>query len=153
VYSDHNYIQNLPPISPPDRVSYQYEDSPSPTSEEDVTIRATFPSSRLSSHASGTTTRSSPPSQIAHYHSTDPGEILRVQLNLPPGSPVNLDALQDPANPGDRPIPSLPMLVKVAIYGSPRQQMTLQEIFGALEYRFLYFRERRHEKAWKVCII
>jgi hypothetical protein len=77
------------------------------------------------------------------------GEILRAQLGIPLGVPVNLNALLDPP-PGDKPPEPLPTLMKLAIYGSPSKQLTLQEIYTALEERYEYFRNRTHDTAWKV---
>ncbi|KIJ62912.1 hypothetical protein HYDPIDRAFT_93371, partial [Hydnomerulius pinastri MD-312] len=78
----------------------------------------------------------------------DAGPYLRQQLGLAPHEPANLASLPDPPY-GEKPNQPLPMLIKLAIYGSPHKQLTLQEIYTELEKRFQYFRERRHEKAWK----
>ncbi|KAI0288947.1 hypothetical protein BC826DRAFT_915146, partial [Russula brevipes] len=73
---------------------------------------------------------------------------LRALLGCPPGAPVGLDALADPP-PGEKPNYPLPTLIKLAIYGSPRRRLTLQEIYQALEDRFEWFRERTDELSWK----
>ncbi|EIW83700.1 hypothetical protein CONPUDRAFT_31154, partial [Coniophora puteana RWD-64-598 SS2] len=51
--------------------------------------------------------------------------------------------------PGEKPSQPYPTLIKLAIYGSMRKQLTLQDIYNALEDRFAWFKERRTEKAWK----
>lgn len=74
---------------------------------------------------------------------------LRALLGCPPGAPVGLDALADPP-PGEKPNYPLPTLIKLAIYGSPKRRLTLQEIYQALEDRFEWFRQRTDELSWKV---
>ena len=74
---------------------------------------------------------------------------LRALLGCPPGAPVGLDALADPPL-GEKPNYPLPTLIKLAIYGSPRRRLTLQEIYQALEDRFEWFRQRTDELSWKV---
>ncbi|KAJ7315361.1 hypothetical protein DFH08DRAFT_715714 [Mycena albidolilacea] len=78
----------------------------------------------------------------------DAGDYLRNQLNLPPGTNVSLWSLPDPEG-GEKPTIPLPMLVKLAIYGSPKRRLTLQEIYAELSNRFQWFREHQHEQAWK----
>lgn len=80
----------------------------------------------------------------------DAGNYLRTQLNIPPGQPVNLDALPDPP-PGERPSQALPVLIKLAIYGSERKKLTLMEIYKAIETRFPYYRDMADKKPWRVC--
>ncbi|KAK7055887.1 fork head domain-containing protein, partial [Favolaschia claudopus] len=70
----------------------------------------------------------------------DAGPYLREQLNLAPGTPVDLRCFADPPT-GEKPTVSLINLVKVAIYGSPKRCLPLQGIYDALMYRFRYFRE------------
>lgn len=77
---------------------------------------------------------------------------LRALLGCPPGAPVGLDALADPPL-GEKPNYPLPTLIKLAIYGSPRRRLTLQEIYQALEDRFEWFRQRTDELSWKVRIV
>jgi hypothetical protein len=74
---------------------------------------------------------------------------LRALLGCPPGAPVGLNALADPPS-GEKPNYPLPTLIKLAIYGSPRRRLTLQEIYQALEDRFEWFRQRTDELSWKV---
>jgi hypothetical protein len=71
-------------------------------------------------------------------------------LGLPPGARLNLDSLLD-VEPGQRPHYSLSTLVKLAILGSPRQELTLQEIYDAIEKRFSWYADKDNSKAWKVC--
>jgi hypothetical protein len=40
-------------------------------------------------------------------------------------------------------------LIKLAIFGSPQKQLTLQEIYRALIERFEWFRDNANENAWK----
>ncbi|KAG2133192.1 uncharacterized protein EDB93DRAFT_1093419, partial [Suillus bovinus] len=73
---------------------------------------------------------------------------LRETLRIPLYKEVNLWALPDPPK-GEKPNQPYPILIKLAIYGSPNKQLTLQEIYTALEDRFEWFDDRRNEKAWK----
>ncbi|KAG2145327.1 uncharacterized protein EDB93DRAFT_1064637, partial [Suillus bovinus] len=78
----------------------------------------------------------------------DAGPYLRETLHIPPYKEINLWALPDPPE-GEKPNQPYPILIKLAIYGSPNKQLTLQEIYAALEDRFEWFKVRRNEKAWK----
>jgi hypothetical protein len=71
-------------------------------------------------------------------------------LQLSPTAEVSLQSLPDPA-PGVKPPQPLPLLIKLAIYGSPDKKLTLQEIYTALENRFEWFKKNSRDKAWKVC--
>lgn len=77
----------------------------------------------------------------------DAGDYLRNQIKIPRNRPLTLHSLPDPP-PGEKPGP-LHVLVKLAIYGSPRQKLTLREIFTALEDRFEVL--KGDDQAWKVC--
>lgn len=83
---------------------------------------------------------------------TDETVHLRALLGCPPGAPVGLNALADPPS-GEKPNYPLPTLIKLAIYGSPRRRLTLQEIYQALEDRFEWFRQRTDELSWKARLI
>ncbi|KAF9007413.1 hypothetical protein BDQ17DRAFT_1324012 [Cyathus striatus] len=99
-----------------------------------------------------------PPIDLPHYYTLvfhrsimSAGDFLRQKLSLPAHSEVNLNSLPDPP-PGKRPSQSLPFLVMLAIHGSPRKMLTLQEIYKAIEYRFEWYRRpksREDERAWK----
>ncbi|OCH94840.1 hypothetical protein OBBRIDRAFT_721771, partial [Obba rivulosa] len=84
----------------------------------------------------------------------DPNEIpdlereLRRRFALSDDTPINLNVIPDP-QPGEKPGQSYPTLIKLAIYGSPHKRLTLQGIFEALENRFEWFRNNRHDKAWQ----
>jgi hypothetical protein len=78
----------------------------------------------------------------------DPGEFLRIKLGLKPGDNISLWSLPDP-EPGQRPPHSYPLLVRLAIYGSPNQRATLKQIYEAIEARFEYYRNQP-KGAWKV---
>lgn len=81
----------------------------------------------------------------------DPGDNLRELLGLMDrNQPINLDVLDDPP-PGEKPNYPYPTLIKLAIYGSPRKRLTLQEIYQALEARFEWFKNSA-DAAWKVCL-
>ncbi|KAF7311908.1 Winged helix DNA-binding domain-containing protein [Mycena indigotica] len=85
-----------------------------------------------------------------HFHSLASGLHLshllqHPPLNLPPNVPVTLAALPD-FPPDVPPNLSLSLLAQVAIYGSPRKQLTLHEIHRAIEQRYEYF---RHAEKWK----
>jgi hypothetical protein len=72
-----------------------------------------------------------------------------MQIGIAEGTPVDLWALPDPP-PGQKPQQPLPILVKLAIHGSVKGRLTLQEIYQSLEDRFIYF-ARLRSSAWKVC--
>ncbi|KAG7453290.1 winged helix DNA-binding domain-containing protein, partial [Guyanagaster necrorhizus] len=72
--------------------------------------------------------------------------FLREQFNIPPHVPVNLDALPDPA-PGERPEYTNSQLTRLAIYGHPRHEATLNQILQAIEDRFDWY--RKENKAWR----
>ncbi|KAJ6577970.1 hypothetical protein B0H19DRAFT_932648, partial [Mycena capillaripes] len=78
----------------------------------------------------------------------DAGDYLRGQLNLPPGAAVSLWCLPEPAG-GEKPTIPLPMLIKLAIYGSAKKRLTLQEIYQEIAGRFTWFREHFDDQAWR----
>jgi hypothetical protein len=84
-----------------------------------------------------------------HLLFEDAGPYLRETLGIPPYQDVNLWVLPDPPE-GEKPKEPYPILIKLAIYGSPDKQLTLQEIYTTLEERFQWFREHRNERPWKV---
>ena len=94
---------------------------------------------------------STPPIDSDRSLFPDAGPYLRQQLGLSAHEPISLRSLPEPP-PGEKPSTPLPMLVKLAIYGSPNRQLTLQEIYTELENRFQWFRDHKDDKAWKVCI-
>ncbi|KAJ3504513.1 hypothetical protein NMY22_g17899 [Coprinellus aureogranulatus] len=71
----------------------------------------------------------------------EPEEQLRAKLCVKPGHSMNLWSLPY-ASPGERPPHSYPVLVWLAIYGSPDQRLTLNQIFSAIEERFEYYRNQ-----------
>ena len=87
-------------------------------------------------------------SPVCHQPIPDPEEYLRQKLALRPGDAINLWSLPDP-EPGQRPPHSYPLLVRLAIYGSPNKRMTLKQIYEAIENRFEYYRNQP-KGAWKV---
>ncbi|KAG2348085.1 hypothetical protein BDR05DRAFT_606114 [Suillus weaverae] len=103
-----------------------------------------------SSHGSLSTFSAAPTTdeRSRHLLFEDAGPYLRETLHIPPYKEVNLSALPDPPE-GEKPNQPYPILIKLAIYGSPNKQLTLQEIYAALEDRFQWFKVRRNEKAWK----
>lgn len=103
-----------------------------------------------SSHGSLSTFPAAPATdeRSRHLLFEDAGPYLRETLRIPPYKEVNLSALPDPPE-GEKPNQPYPILIKLAIYGSPNKQLTLQEIYAALEDRFQWFKVRRNEKAWK----
>ncbi|KAF9061796.1 fork head domain-containing protein [Rhodocollybia butyracea] len=78
----------------------------------------------------------------------DAGPTLRSAYHIPPGIPINLHVIPDPP-PGKKPDAQLETLVQLAIYGSARRKLTLQEIYSAIEDRFEYY---RHVHKWKSSI-
>ncbi|KAG2351869.1 hypothetical protein BDR07DRAFT_1441182 [Suillus spraguei] len=103
-----------------------------------------------SSHGSLSTFSAAPTTdeRSKHLLFEDAGPYLRETLHIPSYRPIDLLALPDPPE-GEKPKQPYPILIKLAIYGSPNKQLTLQEIYTALEDHFEWFRARRHEKAWK----
>lgn len=130
-------------LPPHKRPSSQMGYLPSPNSD---------PSTSTPHHQGSAPTFSiSPPATTSHTGRSlfpDAGPYLRQQLGIQPHEPVNLWSLSDPP-PGEKPNQPYPMLIKLAIYGSPNKQLTLQEIYSELEKRFTWFRERHNERAWK----
>ncbi|KAJ7183264.1 hypothetical protein C8R46DRAFT_884807 [Mycena filopes] len=70
----------------------------------------------------------------------DAGDILRRKLLLPPGAPVNLWCVGEPANPTTRPATPYPLLCTLAIYGSEKKRLSLQGIYREIAARFKYYR-------------
>ncbi|KAF8526277.1 hypothetical protein BU17DRAFT_19758, partial [Hysterangium stoloniferum] len=58
-----------------------------------------------------------------------------------------LNRLQD-CDPRERPAYPIPVVVKCAIGGSPRERLTLSEIYLAMELRFPYYRTA-DQKSWR----
>ncbi|KAK6988569.1 hypothetical protein R3P38DRAFT_2573075, partial [Favolaschia claudopus] len=73
----------------------------------------------------------------------DADPYLRRQLGIPTPHPINLYARPDPL-PGTKPRATLPVLIKLAIYGNDRGILTLQQICGAIRERFRFFWEQFH---------
>lgn len=109
------------------------------------------PSSSATNHPIISTFSVSPShaTDSTHHLGDDAGPYLRKQLGLSVHESVSLHSLPDPG-PGEKPSIPLPMLIKLAIYGSRNKQLTLQEIYTELENRFQWFRDHKHDKAWKV---
>ncbi|KAG2118662.1 uncharacterized protein F5147DRAFT_555524, partial [Suillus discolor] len=79
----------------------------------------------------------------------DAGPYLCETLHIPSHKKIDLWALPDPLE-GEKPNQPYPILIKLAIYGSPNKQLTLQEIYTVLEGHFEWFKVQRNEKAWKL---
>ena len=79
---------------------------------------------------------------------TDGTPHLREMLGLGPNDTVDLNSLSDPP-PGAKPSYPYPVLIQLAINGSPRKRLTLSEIYSAIEERFEWFRTTE-DKAWQV---
>ena len=80
----------------------------------------------------------------------DAAPHLRSLLGVAPTdtAALGLHTLADPP-PGAKPNYPLPTLIKLAIHGSAHQRLTLQEIYGAIEDRFEWYRARASEPSWK----
>lgn len=147
---------------PPARPSYQSNNILAPEFYEQINQDLPVPihssqthlgqssTSPSSSHGSLSTFSAAPTTneRSRHLLFEDAGPYLRETLHIPPYKEVNLWALPDPPE-GEKPNQPYPILIKLAIYGSPNKQLTLQEIYAALEDRFHWFKVRRNEKAWK----
>lgn len=75
---------------------------------------------------------------------------VRDMLGLKPDQDVTLHALADPP-PGEKPTYPYPLLIQLAILGSPKKRLTLAEIYSAIEDRFDWFK-RTSDKAWQVSL-
>ncbi|KAF8589863.1 winged helix DNA-binding domain-containing protein, partial [Ramaria rubella] len=60
---------------------------------------------------------------------------------------IGLNSLVD-GEPGERPAYPIPTIIKCAILGSPHQQLTLSELYAAMEARFSYYRDS-DKKSWR----
>ena len=80
-----------------------------------------------------------------------PDNEMRQILSLRPDQELSLRSLMDPP-PGERPGYAIPVLSQLAILGSPKKQLTLQGIYRAIEDRFMWYRENRDDKSWRVRI-
>ncbi|KAJ7104111.1 hypothetical protein B0H15DRAFT_765939 [Mycena belliarum] len=78
----------------------------------------------------------------------DAGDYLRERLSLPHGARVDLWSVPEPPG-GEKPSTPLPTLIQLAIYGSEKKRLTLQEIYQELARRFTWFREHDHAQVWK----
>ena len=119
----------------------------SPRSQASPTVFSVAGSSAISTPATVQSHLPSPSVQPPPPH--DDELYLRLQLGLPRDRPVDLWALEDPPDRG-RPNQSYPNLTKLAIFGSPKKKLTLQEIYKALIDRFEWFKDNEDELAWKV---
>jgi hypothetical protein len=125
-------------------------DAPSPGSRVSPPLYTVASSSTSStpatilSHLPAPSLHPAPPTEAEQY--------LRHQLGLPRDQPVDLWALKDPAN-RQKPNQPYPSLIKLAIFGSPKKKLTLQEIYQALIDRFEWFKDNENEMAWKVCSV
>lgn len=122
---------------------------PQPPLQKTVSVPTVPPVPPASSSASQPAPNAGSFGMLSDSELADETVHLRALLGCPPGAPVGLDALADPP-PGEKPNYPLPTLIKLAIYGSPRRRLTLQEIYQALEDRFEWFRQRTDELSWKV---
>ncbi|KAJ7821147.1 hypothetical protein B0H13DRAFT_1660555 [Mycena leptocephala] len=79
---------------------------------------------------------------------SDSDDFIRNQTKLPFGAPISLWFLpEEPSN--KRPRPTIPTLVKLAIYGSENQMLTYSEICLAISLRFEWYRKRWHTESWR----
>ncbi|KAF8645859.1 hypothetical protein AX16_007517 [Volvariella volvacea WC 439] len=154
VYTSPDRSQTYPPLLP--RLSSDYDQSTSSlpaTYPPDIygnPAQASNPAQyHMSSGHAGAPMPALPPTSSVDPPSRfpDAGEYLRGQFNIPPDRPVDLWALPDP-QPGERPPHPLPVLIKLAIYGSEKKKLTLKGIYEAIENRFEYYRNDKKE-AWK----
>lgn len=76
-------------------------------------------------------------------------ETIHDVVGIPPEKPISLYSLPDP-RPGEKPDYTYATLVKIAIWESPAKKLTLQEIYDALEARFLWFKSCNNPNSWKV---
>ncbi|KAL6301498.1 hypothetical protein BKA93DRAFT_738520 [Sparassis latifolia] len=75
-------------------------------------------------------------------------ETLRADVGLTPDQPLNLLSLPDRTD-DCKPEYSYHILIKLAILGSRRQRLSLQEIYKALRERFKWYKEHKDDKTWQ----
>ncbi|KXN83803.1 Forkhead box protein I1-ema [Leucoagaricus sp. SymC.cos] len=143
-YTGHQEMSSPPSLSDatPQRMSEPVQMSPIPQGHGDGGSGGRAGSEPPADDAEAPPER---PEPSQHWLDTD--KYLRNQIGIPEGTKADLWALPDPP-PGQKPQQPLPILVKLAIHGSPRGMLTLQEIYLALEDRFDYF-ARLKSSAWK----
>ncbi|KAG8778367.1 hypothetical protein FRC15_010837, partial [Serendipita sp. 397] len=74
----------------------------------------------------------------------------RAQAQNQPSSPLSLDSL--PSYPADQKPPfSYPVLIRLAILGSPQKRLLLSQIYSAIEEKFPWYKESA-PKAWKASV-
>lgn len=77
-------------------------------------------------------------------------QVIRDGIIFTPGpEEVGLHALSD-GMPGQKPPYTYAIIVRCAILGSPRQRLTLSEIYLAMITRFPWFKTAG--QSWKVCL-
>ncbi|EIW86958.1 hypothetical protein CONPUDRAFT_134291 [Coniophora puteana RWD-64-598 SS2] len=97
-------------------------------------------SSDPSSPASGSSVaspRSNGESSRAFTNKEQDGPYRDSEHEPHPHCPDTLDCLPDTDG---RPQHTLPVILRCAILGSPRQRLTIREIYAAMEQKYLYFR-------------
>ncbi|GBE77409.1 hypothetical protein SCP_0102820 [Sparassis crispa] len=75
-------------------------------------------------------------------------EVLRADVGLTPDQPLSLLSLPDRTD-DCKPEYSYHILIKLAILGSLRQRLSLQEIYKALRERFKWYKEHKDDKMWQ----
>lgn len=65
------------------------------------------------------------------------------------GEGGDLNSLADPYEPNAKPPYPYVTIIRFAITGSPRQKLTLSELYESMEARFPYYKTA--EDGWKVC--
>jgi hypothetical protein len=78
------------------------------------------------------------------------GCYMREVFSLSDNMELALAHLVEPTD-GGRPNYPLPLLVALAIHGSPNRRLTLQEIFREIENRFTWYANTEDRKSWRVC--
>lgn len=129
--------------APPPSRTYKFipltYDAPAPSLQEELDLGRT----------DRRVTTGRPPAQaLVPRDTTDGTPHLREMLGLGPNDTVDLYSLSDPP-PGAKPSYPYPVLIQLAINGSPRKRLTLSEIYSAIEERFEWFKNTE-DKAWQV---
>jgi hypothetical protein len=126
-----------------------YYDSPTTSTSPNFMFVPHSSSAHSGGPSSGRDGSYPPPGVVAAAGDMDRGSSSSSQPTAPP---LSLDSL--PSYPPDQKPPfSYPVLIRLAIQGSPQKRLLLSQIYAAIEEKFPWYRDSA-PKAWKVsCLI
>ena len=79
-------------------------------------------------------------------------ELRSMNVHVPDHVPLNLAALEDPADKYAKPSYDMGLLLKLAIWGGERHMLLLSEIKDAIASRFEWYAAPENE-SWKVSFL